>query len=241
MPVVVPPRRPCRAGTMRPRSIRTRLSARAVASRGSWVTRTHEAPEALTWSRSNCRTMVRWVTSSAAMGSSRSRMRGPVASARARATRWDCPPDSWCGRCWAHAATPSRRSQSRATDVASEREAPRRRGPNATLARTSRCGKRRCSWKTRLHGRRSGGTRTPPAGSSRTCPSTTIRPPVRGTTPASARSSVVLPDPFGPSTATTSPSATSRWMSSWKSSRSTSTSATRLTGGWRPTTGPGGR
>ena len=53
------------------------------------------------------------------------------------------------------------------------------------------------------------GRSTPAAGSSRTRPSTVMRPASMGWRPATARRSVVLPAPLGPSTATTSPSATS--------------------------------
>ena len=57
-------------------------------------------------------------------------------------------------------------------------------------------------------GRFSGGTLTRWAGSSRTVPSSTTRPPVSGSRPIRARRVVDFPEPFGPSRASTSPDAT---------------------------------
>src|SRR5215469_2657480 len=57
-------------------------------------------------------------------------------------------------------------------------------------------------------GRFSGGILTCWAGSSRTVPSRTTRPPASGSRPTRARSVVDFPDPFGPSRASTSPAAT---------------------------------
>src|SRR5215470_8758736 len=51
------------------------------------------------------------------------------------------------------------------------------------------------------------------AGSSRTVPSRTTRPPLSASRPIRARRVVDFPDPFGPSKASTSPEATVKAMS----------------------------
>ena len=83
-----------------------------------------------------------------------------------------------------------------------------RAAPKPTLAATSRCGKSAPCWKTMPILRRSGSTHSPS--------SATVRPPMR-TRPASGRSkpaimrsSVVLPEPLGPSSATIWPWSTRR-------------------------------
>src|SRR5215470_20408326 len=62
-------------------------------------------------------------------------------------------------------------------------------------------------------GRFSGAILTFWAGSSRTVPSSTIRPPASGSRPIRARSVVDFPEPFGPSRAITSPEATVKAVS----------------------------
>src|SRR5215471_12783682 len=62
-------------------------------------------------------------------------------------------------------------------------------------------------------GRFSGAILTFWAGSSRTVPSSTIRPPASGSRPIRARSVVDFPEPFGPSRASTSPEATVKAVS----------------------------
>ena len=58
-----------------------------------------------------------------------------MASARAIATRWAWPPESWRGLRSASSPMPKRSSQARASASASLRWVPRARGPKATLAR----------------------------------------------------------------------------------------------------------
>src|SRR5439155_478104 len=86
----------------------------------------------------------------------------------------------------------------------------RARRPKATFSSTLRCGKSRCCWNTMPIGRRSVGARTPAAVSSSTTPSSTTLARSARTSPATARRNVVLPAPFGPSSATTSPGPASR-------------------------------
>src|SRR5215216_6314540 len=72
--------------------------------------------------------------------------------------------------------------------------------------------------------------RSPKATSSRTVPSRLTRPRASGTSPARARSRVVLPAPFGPSSTTSSPVATTSSTSRSSSPRARPRSASRLTG-----------
>src|SRR5262245_20920777 len=66
------------------------------------------------------------------------------------------------------------------------------------------------------------------SGSSYTVPSSSIRPALSPRSPASARSSVVFPAPFGPTTATVWPGAMASSTSSVKPSSSILTCAARL-------------
>ena len=67
------------------------------ASSWSWVTKTNVMPTSRCSEVSSERSDVRSLASSAPSGSSSSSTRGSRTSARARATRCCCPPDSWCG------------------------------------------------------------------------------------------------------------------------------------------------
>ena len=73
---------------------------------------------------------------------------------------------------------------------------------------TVRCGKSASDWNTRQVGRRFAGT------SLTVAPRMRISPEVGVSSPASMRSSVVLPEPDGPTMVKNSPSATSRSMPS---------------------------
>ena len=190
------------------------------------------------------RTSWRVLTSSAASGSSSSRSAGSVASARASATRWACPPDSCAGRASANRASPTRSSHAIAVERACTLPVPRARRPNATFSRALRWAKSTWSWKTTPIGRRSGGTKTSAAGSSRTTSSTRMRPASMASSPDSALKSVDLPEPFGPSTASTSPAPAERSTSRVKSPRRTTMRASRLMRaqlGLRGANGRGGR
>ena len=98
-------------------------------------------------------------------------------------------------------SNPTRRtSLSASVTRASMSGAPLTRSPNATFSKTSRCGKSAARWKTMFTGRRWGGMRV----TSRPCSSS--RPSVGRMNPATIRSSVVFPQPDGPSSVTNSPS-----------------------------------
>ena len=167
------------------------------------------------------------------------RGRAPTAARRAAgaAARWRAPgPARRAGPGRARAVPggacrgrgrPARRARCRARRAAADRDAPRLRGPKATLARAVRWGKSRWSAAS-MPTARSDGSRWMPApahasSSTRTCPA------ARWTRPASACSAVVLPAPLGPSTATTSPSPARSGRSRSRAPRETRTWASRLT------------
>ncbi len=176
------------------------MSARVSASIASWVTRSVTPSYAARCWASSTRRAAATPMSSPAKGSSSSRSRGRVASARAIDTRCACPPESSRGRRPARSPTPNRSSQSWAVRCARSRLTPRLRGPNATFSSAVRCGKRSCPWKARP----TDAPRTGSGGCDQERPSTATSPR-QPTSPATARSSVDLPAPLGPITATTSP------------------------------------
>ena len=196
------------ACTTRPSSTMTSRSASTIASSGSWVTSTvapsndgEVAVAARPGRPAGC------AASSAASGSSSSSSRGSAASARASATRWACPPESWRGLRPACSASPTRSSQSAARSRASPpgdaagSAARRRRCPARSGA--GRAGSpgtpRRPGAAPARAGRRATGRRRP-------VPSSRIRPVVERHAGRPARAArCVLPAPFGPSSATTSP------------------------------------
>ena len=145
----------------------------------------------------------------------RSIRRGPEASARAIATRWRWPPESWAGR---------RRNQSgsRPTSASSSRTRSRSamgRPPRTTVSGSATISSREWnglrlslgSWNTIC---------AAPGGSAwRSRRAAVIRRPANSTSPRSGRSrptriraSVVLPEPDSPTTAIVSPAAISRSM-----------------------------
>ena len=205
------------SAVMRPPSSTTTRSARTAASRGSCVTTMHGPAWACRWPRSCRRTSARTSASSAASGSSSSSAAGAGARARASATRCASPPDSRCTRAWRSSCSPRRSSQASACWCADALVWPAARRPNATFSVASRCANSSRSWNTRPMERSSGGTLMAVAGASSTRSPNRTSPASIGCSPATTRSRVVLPAPFGPSTATVSPAATVRSTSSSRS------------------------
>ncbi len=198
--------------TTRPPSRTATWSAIVQMSRSSWVTSSDVRPlrrAARAW-----RTSVATATSSPARGSSRSTTSGSVARARAMATRCACPPDRSCGRRDASSPHPTASSSARARLRAAAAVAPADRGPNATFASTSRWGNSAGRCVSRATRRWCTGTHVAPA-TSRSAIRTL--PAVGRASPATRCSSDVLPAPFGPTTAVTLPSATSRARSTPRS------------------------
>ena len=190
--------------SMRPPCITATRSAISSASSWSWVTKTAVVPSARRMSRTDRRISARRKASSPENGSSSRSRRGRGASARARATRCCCPPESACGSRASNPVMPTSASTSATRASRAARRLPR--SPNATLSATERWGNSAWSWKTNPISRRSGGTCVPSPASSR--PASDTRPASSVSKPASIRSAVVLPQPDGPSSASTSPSAT---------------------------------
>ena len=165
--------------TTRPRSSTTIRVASRSASIGSWVTISVGPANVARCSRSSPCTSARVWTSSAASGSSSSSASGRLASARASATRWLCPPDSCRGR---------RRAYSRQVQPVQPlprlARAPARRASRTSAARTRRCRRRAGAGTAGGPGtrRRSGaaraGRRRRRAGSSRTTSPIVMRPVV---------------------------------------------------------------
>ena len=130
--------------------------------------------------------------SRAPKGSSRHRTGLPDSSVRRNATRWRMPPDSSCGRARSKPSRPKAANSGCARARASSREAPASRAASAALSIARSHGSRPSRW----------GMST--AGAARTVPASGV------CRPQTSSSSVVLPQPLGPTTATVSPAATSR-------------------------------
>ena len=112
---------------------------------------------------------------------------------RARATRCCWPPESWAGRRLSKPSSPTWARAALTFRVSSAPVTRRSRNPKATFSKTLRCGQSAYCWNTMPRLRFHGGTGS--MGSS----STKIRPSSGVAKPASILSSVVLPQPDGPS------------------------------------------
>ncbi len=197
------------SATVRP-PCRSRIrEARCAARPISWVTRITVVRRSL-WSRQSVsKYSRRWRGSSPAVGSSRSQTSASCARARARKTRRRSPPES-------EAAS---RSASPSTSHARIASSARRRSSGVSATKPRPWGARPCRTRS---SERIGKTRSTLCGTYATAravsrrgmessgrPSKRISPPEDGSTRASTLSRVDLPEPFSPSTATTSPAATS--------------------------------
>ena len=177
----------------RPSTSTPTRSASAAASSKSCVTSSAGSASSRKRSCSSARTFPRVCGSSAAIGSSRRRTRGPRASARAIAARCRSPPDSCDGLTRARCSICNRRSNPSA-----------RPPPKTTFCSTLRCGKSAYSWKTKPTDRSSGRRSMPLSESNQTSPEHVTRPRAGRARPAIARSTDVLPAPEGPTSATVS-------------------------------------
>src|SRR5438093_1415670 len=133
-------------------------------------------------------------------GSSSSRTSGSTASARATATRWTLPSDSsWRRR----SSSGARANRSATFSIVFVRLIPLARNPYSRFSRTvPRNNTGRCS--TSVTRRRRAGLALATAPSSRTSPSD------GRSSSASSRSSVLFPEPLGPTIATAAPDATAK-------------------------------
>ena len=161
--------------------------------------------------RNSACTSLRVIASSAPNGSSSSTMRGPAASARAKATRCRCPPESWCGQrapnCAGGRPTLSSAAAARAALSARpgqhghERHVARHASSAAAARRPAARSRRRGAARPDRRARRRARRRVP------------RRRPAR-VSALKARSSVLLPEPLSPTSATHSPCATASDTSS---------------------------
>ena len=199
---------PC--STMRPDSITTTRSACSMVVRRCATTRV--VRPCMRRCRASC-TRRSDSLSSAEVASSRIRMGAFLYTARAMASRWRWPPESWAALCPTMLSMPmGRRSMKVPRLAASSAACTRARSsslPRATLAAMVSLSIT-TSWLTMAiwARRRSRGQ------SSRATSSSSTRPLDGSTKRGSRLTSVVLPDPDGPTKATTSPGAMCRSMSS---------------------------
>ena len=192
--------RPCRSTAMRS------------ASRNIWLMSWQASTTVVPCSRTRAirsSTSADSCTPSAAVGSSSSSSRGCCAMARATATSWRWPPDSErTERPGSRSGTPSR-ANSRAASLrirTSENTWRRCSRPSRTFEATSRLSHSARSCQTTSMPRRfaligSGGTGRP---------SSATTPDVGAMSPAMQRTRVLLPAPFSPARATSSPGRTVR-------------------------------
>ena len=184
------------------------LSAKDSASAWSWVTKMLVMPARVSSSATALRVATRRPVSSAEKGSSSSISLGRSASARASATRCCCPPEISCGlasnNAWSR-ATMSINSSMRVCLFAALRGMPK-----PTLSATLRCGNSAPSCGTNPISRRWAGTACLPSAIRR--PARKNCPDVGASKPAMMRSSVVLPEPDGPTMAVRLPVVTCRSM-----------------------------
>ena len=192
----------------RPASSSRTRSAKRAAKLSSCVTSSAASPVSASSAMSSKSSMA-CRTSSDAVGSSRTSARGSCARARATRTRCHSPPDSSSTRLPARCAASHRSSAAatacRSSSPTGDSGPSRAYRPSRTVSSTRRGKTVSSRWVT---------TPTTRASSDRVHaatarPSTEADPAASGTSPRSPRSNVVLPLPFGPVTATSSPGATS--------------------------------
>ena len=171
-------------------------SARNTASAIEWVTSRVVVARSVQIRCSSRLRRWRVISSRAPNGSSSSRICGSTTRARAMATRWRMPPDSWAGRALVNCSRPTSEMRSRMAD--SGTLTPLISSGSRMLVRTDRHGSSAESWKAmpRWWLRRAA------AGGS---PWTSAVPLVGVSRSARMRRIVDLPHPDGPSRATKAP------------------------------------
>ena len=187
----------------------TRSLASASASSRSCVTSTVVRLRSSASVRSSSTIASRWCTSTERSGSSSSSTAGPGASERSRPRRCASPPDIAAGFLCACGPSPARSSSASAA-VRSSCGAANVRCCSAVM-----CGHSAPSWNTRPRRRRSGGTNV--LASAATWSPIRMLPWSWRSRPARQRSSVVLPEPDGPTIASRPPAGTANDSGpSWK-------------------------
>ena len=227
-----PARRPGRRAARSTWSASWRTTAR------SWLMSSMPKPNSRCSPASRSSTAACTVTSSAEVGSSAMTSAGRSASARATATRCRWPPDSWCGNrsahvgssCTAVSSSRTRSARSAAESVPWTSSGSAMLQPMVCRGLSDDAG----SWNTMPTRLRSSRSRRPRA-VRRSLPSTSTEPATTGTSPASARPIVDLPEPDSPTRPTVSPACRSRSMPDTvgppRREYRTATSRRRATGG----------
>ncbi len=185
-------------------AITTTRVDRNTASTMLCVTKTTVSPRAAHSASSSASSRWRVNSSSAPKGSSISSRSGEVTSARAIDARICMPPESSRGNCPAASDNPTSASAASTSRSAPPRGTPARSSGSRTLVAIRAQGISAGAWKT-IANRRPG---TPVA--SNPSPHQRSVPAVGSTRPAISLSSVVLPQPEGPSSVTNSPRRTAR-------------------------------
>src|SRR5438105_6435165 len=170
-----------------------------------WVTKRIVVPVSRQTRRSSSFNRSRVISSSAPNGSSISRICGSLTSALAMDTRCRIPPDSSCGYECSQPLRPTSSSNSAGVALPLCFAPLATSSGSSTLASAVRHGSSAGSWNTKPMSRR---RRAAPA----VPPRMRMSPADGGTRSATARSSVDLPQPEGPSSVRNSPRVTSRSM-----------------------------
>ena len=166
------------------------------------------APRVRCSSTSSARSSPRMVGSRFESGSSKRNTCGSRTRARPSAARCRSPPESSPGRRSSTAPSPRRSAACWTRRSTSAGATCRTSRPNAILLRTVRWGYSACVWNTIAMLRAAGSRRVTSRSPIR------ISPALGCSSPATHRSTVVFPDPDGPSSTNNSPSCTSRDTSS---------------------------
>ena len=192
--------------SMRPARITATRSPIASASAWSWVTNTAGVPVSVqepTTSAADLRPQVRVEAGERLVEQHQARLRAPAPWPARRAGARHPTARAGSGR----RSPRARRCRAIGRAAAGARPATTSRSPNATLSATVRWGKRACSWNTSPTCRCSGSTRRVPSSTSVAADAHRAARR-RAMSPATRRSSVDLPHPLGPTSASSSPSAT---------------------------------
>src|SRR5436309_437329 len=177
-------------------------------TRASCVTTTIVFPNSWLSRRNRSRTSWPVFVSSSPVGSSARRSGGSFARATPMATRCCSPPLSSSGRWLARCVMPTSSRSSFRRFARIEMPFPARRSGSSTFSSAVRVGTRLKNWKMKPTLERRYLTRSPSPRSTRLEPFTSILPAVGRSIPPIRLSNVVLPQPEGPCTATSSLSAT---------------------------------
>ena len=144
------------------------------------------------------------------VGSSAQTIAGRAARALAMVTRCCSPPESWLGRWPVRWPSPTRSSISVAVALARLAGTPLSSSGSSTFSAAVNTGMRLKAWKMKPIVRARWLVRRASDMANRSWPSTSTRPPSMSSSPDRQFSRVVLPEPLGPITATSSPRRTTR-------------------------------